>query len=278
MVAYVEMIERALPGFLPRTLDAVERGAVVERGVVYPWLLLHPTTPDAVEAFLRPCADVPLTAANVTDRLGHRRPAYRGMLFHCIFRALQLAKAPSEMVERWRDRLNEQLVEVRMPWSFPETSIPANQAATAIDAMWMAIAANTYLDGGISPPAADFFGTLVCCQQPRGAFLTPSPSDNPETLWYHELVLLHAATLYAAYQPDANLDAAIARAAEFHVRETQPDHATDQPWALAAFARSASTRPMADQMLHAAATMARPGGSAITSILLADALYCLARS
>jgi hypothetical protein len=53
----------------------------------------------------------------------------------------------------------------------------------------------------------------------------------------------------------------------------QPDHATNQPWGLPAFLLCAETRPLADQVLHTAATVG--GASPVTSILLADALYCL---
>src|SRR5689334_22609724 len=120
MTRYCEMIEAVLRRALPTSLDAVD--GVVERGVVYPWLLFRSMSPDAVEAFLRPCAERPLTAANATDGLGHRRPAYRGMLFHCIFRAMRLAGAPAETVERWRGRFDEQFVNVGMPGSFSETS------------------------------------------------------------------------------------------------------------------------------------------------------------
>jgi hypothetical protein len=121
--------------------------------------------------------------------------------------------------------------------------------------------------------ARNAFGRLVACQRPRGTFLEAGAGDNPETHWYHELLLLHAATSYAAQTRDAAVEAAVARAAEFHLNETQPDHATNQPWALAAFARSPATRSVADGMLHSAATIGRTSG--VTSILLADALYCL---
>jgi hypothetical protein len=79
--------------------------------------------------------------------------------------------------------------------------------------------------------------------------------------------------VYAAQTGNQTLEAAIARNAEFHQNETQPDHATNQPWGLAAFVLNPATRPLADGMLHAAATIGRSSG--VTSILLADALYCL---
>ena len=45
---------------------------------------------------------------------------------------------------------------------------------------------------------------------------------------------------------------AVHRAAHFHLAETQPDHATNQPWALFAFLWHPDTVPLADAMLHTA--------------------------
>lgn len=268
---YTDMIDATLRAILPGLLQAP--AGLVERGIAYPALLSDHFAPGMLDEFLLPCARQPLTPVNVTDRFGHRRPAYRGLLFHCIFRALRLANAKAESIDRWTGLLADQLAGLRWP-NHPPDRIPAAVGAPLIDAVWMAFAAH---DAAMSSSAQAAFETLVRCQHPQGTFLTPAPSDNPETFWYHELVLLHAATLYAADAPDPALLAAIARAAEFHQNETQPDHATSQPWALAAFARSPATEPMADQLLHAAATLAKPGDSAITSILLADALYSIAR-
>ena len=86
-----------------------------------------------------------------------------------------------------------------------------------------------------------------------------------------------ARKLVAAVQAeDRPLAAAVKRNTEYHLRETQPDHATSQPWGLFAFVWNESTRPLADGLLHAAQTL-RPENRSdgITSMLLADALYCL---
>jgi hypothetical protein len=153
--------------------------------------------------------------------------------------------------------------------------LDAADGAAVVESIWLALAihAGGELHGEPDERVSDAFDALVKCQQPSGTFLKAGARDNPETHWYHELLLLHAATSYAARTGDPAVEAAVARAAEFHQDETQPDHATNQPWGLAAFIRNASTRPLADGMLHAAATMGR--GSGVTSILLADALYCL---
>jgi hypothetical protein len=74
---------------------------------------------------------------------------------------------------------------------------------------------------------------------------------------------------------DRAVAAAVARAASYHVTETQPDHATEQPWGLFAFVWSPAARPLADQLLHAM-TISQPGGAqGVPLMLLADALYCL---
>jgi hypothetical protein len=74
---------------------------------------------------------------------------------------------------------------------------------------------------------------------------------------------------------DRTIAAAVARATVYHQREMQPDHATTQPWGLFAFIWNPETRPLADQLLHAAAVQ-QPGGiDGVALILLADALYCL---
>jgi hypothetical protein len=105
-------------------------------------------------------------------------------------------------------------------------------------------------------------------------------SDNPETHAFHELVILHAAASYAVQTEDRALAAAIARATRFHLHETQPDHATHQPWGLFAFLWNPDTRSMGEGMLQAAAQSpglhAEPSGASdVTLMLLADALYCL---
>jgi hypothetical protein len=282
---YTDLVERTFraPPLDPAFVPAAESCAAVqvERGTVYPRVLRaarDASLPSDLPLLLELPCDLPLTPRNVVDAQGHRRPPYRGLLFHAVFRAMA-ADATGQLTpfaSIWIPLLRDQLASLRWP-DHPPDRIPADRGAPFVDVVWMSLAAHDAVEVGADSisrtRAADAFERLVTCQHPQGTFLTPSPSDNPETLWYHELVLLHAATLYAAETRDPALAAAVARNAAFHQAETQPDHATNQPWGLAAFARTAATRPFADQMLHAAATLG--GQSGVTSILLADALYCL---
>jgi hypothetical protein len=124
------------------------------------------------------------------------------------------------------------------------------------------------------------FSRLTAAQQPGGSFLSAGAADNPETHWYHELVLLHAVATYAAHTGNGAVAESADRAAECHQAETEPDHATGQPWALFAFALNPRTRPLADQvlhgaMVHAASHAGRPSANSLAFLLLTDALYCL---
>src|SRR5205814_5481773 len=99
-----------------------------------------------------------------------------------------------------------------------------------------------------------------------------TPADNPEARWFDELAMLHASAAYAVLAEDKTVAAAVKRNTEFHLRETQPDHATRQPFGLFAFIWNGETRSLADQMLHNV-SVAEPDG--VTQILLGDVLQCL---
>lgn len=116
------------------------------------------------------------------------------------------------------------------------------------------------------------------------ALLDLAPDDNPEPAWYHELLLLHLLASFAWQDGSEGALGALAARAAHHQRETQPDHATNEPWAVHAFAVDPATHFTADQMLHAA-EMNRVSGTdggtagihAVGLMALRDALYSLAR-
>jgi hypothetical protein len=153
----------------------------------------------------------------------------------------------------------------------------------AAEACWTALALQAagkiFIRDAWTDLAGDVFGKLVRRQHESGAFLSADLSDNPETLWYHELVILHAAASHAVQMEDRALASAVAKATKFHLSQTQPDHATNQPWALFAFIWNPETRTLADALLHNQAMLAgaqdASSPSPLTLMLLADALYCL---
>jgi hypothetical protein len=119
------------------------------------------------------------------------------------------------------------------------------------------------------------FLDLISHQQPNGAFFAPDVHANPETRWYEELITLHAFASYAVRVRDESIDSAVERAAEFHLNETQPDHATAEPWGLLAFIEYAP--PLADQLLHTMSMQYPQGITGVPLLLMADVLYGLRR-
>jgi hypothetical protein len=275
------MIARA--GF---ALEAESATAVqVERGVIYPRALLDPLLPDPspIERLIELATSPRLPSIAVVDRSGHHRPVYRALLVYSWLKAFQMVYETlprsefgrwEEGARAWCDLLESELGEIDWP---PEI-MPAGRGASATEAAWTAlalfIAGKVYVRDAWIDLASDTFGKLVARQQTSGPFLLASGSDNPETHWYHELVVLHAAASYAVQAEDRTVASAVARAAEFHLNETQSDHATAQPWAVFAFVWNPSTRSAADQLLHASTAQLNEV-SGVSLMLLADALYCL---
>jgi hypothetical protein len=274
------MIARAQ--FAPEAESAT--AVQVERGVIFPRAVLDPSLPDAspVERLIELSTSPRLASIAVVDRSGHHRPVYRALLVYAWLKAFQIAyeTLPRAQFGRWEegarawcDLLESELGQI----DWDPGLMPAGRGASATEAAWTAlalhVAGKVYIRDAWTDLAADTFGKLVARQQSNGTFLLATSSDNPETHWYHELVILHAAASYAVQAEDRTVAAAVARAAEFHLRETQPDHASAQPWGLFAFIWNPTTRTLADQVLHSTSTQTEIGG--VSLMLLADALYCL---
>jgi hypothetical protein len=119
------------------------------------------------------------------------------------------------------------------------------------------------------------FECLVAKQRPTGEFLPPDASVHPETRWYDELVILHAAASYEVRVPGPAIRSAVTRSAQYHLNEIQPDHATAEPWGLLAFVQHAPV--LADQVLHAMAMQYPQGITGVPLLLLVDVLYGLRR-
>jgi hypothetical protein len=290
---YERLVAAAMPpvgAFVP---EAEGPSAVqVERGAVYPAALRDPSDPTLTARFdrLAVLSSGPLGTVVVVDRSGHHRPVYRPLLVYACLQAFRLAYETlpraefgrwEEGLRPWCDLLEAELTNIDLPGG--GQPVPAARGAAAAEAAWTAlalwVAGKVYVRDAWTDLPGDTFGRLTRSQAPSGSFLTAGASDNPEAHWFHELALLHAAASYAVQAEDRTVAAAVGRATAYHLRETQPDHATQQPWGLFAFAWNADTRPLADGLLHAAGVQAAQrqaeAGDGVASILLADALYCL---
>ena len=288
---YAALIEALLPPSpAPETFAAESDSAVqVERGAVYAAGLrgtadnITMAAAERIVTLTHPGA-AGLHRLAVVDRQGHHRPLYRPLLVYGWLQAFRLLYEVlprmdfsrwEEALRAWCDLLEAELTGMR--WADGE--VPGARGAFVGEAAWTALAlfaaGKVFVRDAWTDLASDAIGRVARAQRPEGNFLTASGSDNPETLWYHELALLHAAASYAVQAEDRTVAAAVARATEYHLRETQPDHATAQPWAVFAYAWNADTRPLADQVLHAVRVQHPTGATGVSLILLADALYCL---
>jgi hypothetical protein len=288
---YSRLIESMLPA--APTFAAELEGATsvqVERGGALAVALRDPSGAAKLSPWVERLIELSsldaIARVAVIDRSGHHRPLYRGLLIYAALQTFGLVYETlprgefgrwDEALRAWADALESTLGELSLP--IGGAPIPAARGAQAADAAWIAlalwVAGKVYVRDAWTDLASDTFGRLVRAQQLSGAFLRAEGSDNPEPWWYHELTILHAAASYAVQAEDRHVAAAVARAAIFHQNETQPDHATTQPWAVFAFVWNPDTRPLADQLLHAQSVQSPGGATGVPLMLLADALYCL---
>lgn len=270
------------PPFTPASEAAT--AVQVERGSLLSLVVDRAPPDERVERLIELTRAGGLHRVAVIDAAGHHRPLYRPVLVYAFiqsFRIVYELLPPSEFgrweeaTRAWADLLEAELGEVVWDETFMLAARGANVADVAWTGLALHIAGKAFVRDAWVDLASDVFGKLARAQQPSGAFLLAGASDNPETHWYHELAVLHAAASYAVQAEDRMLATAVRRATDFHLGETQPDHATAQPFALFAFIWNPATHPFADQLLHAVQTIRPAPGPDVASILLADALYCL---
>jgi len=90
------------------------------------------------------------------------------------------------------------------------------------------------------------------------------------------LVGLHALARLALLRRHKTWAKRVEEIAMYHLENTQPDNATNQPWGLFAFLWSAKTRSFAEQQMHDATAHSGGAVSPLAAMLLADAADCLA--
>lgn len=189
----------------------------------------------------------------VVDGLGHAREAYRG-----IARFVDHFIDPKLIHTDPSDASTHQ--------STLDLPIHAPHAAAATEAIWDAVLRN-------NPDERKRFVDAIV----RGRFVRFDATDNPEPLWYHELILLHAAATWAHQSNDERLQHAVNEASAYVVSEVQPDHASGQPWAIHALLGHPDGWTLVDLMLHAAGIQQPATMDDVSLLLLADAYRCLQR-
>jgi hypothetical protein len=140
-----------------------------------------------------------------------------------------------------------------------------------------AVAESALRDLGAMPASRGMIERLVASQSADGTYLQTTNAENPEPVWYYESIVLHAVGLHAAETGDGRAIASMQRSAARFAREVQPDHASNQPWAMHAFVLEPEAIPLADMMLHAAGIQHPASMDAVSLILLSESLEAIDR-
>jgi hypothetical protein len=284
---YSELIGSALASDFSADFPAEDAESLqVERGTVYCSALTGSLRGDdpRMGRILELTRGTGLHAIAVVDRMGHHRPLYRPVLVYACLRAFtQIYETISrsdfgrweEGLRVWADLIEAELGQLGRDDSMLLAGKGDSVAEGAWSALALAVAGKLFIRDAWTDLASDFFGTLARRQQANGPFLRADRSDNPETHWYHELAILHAAAAYAVQSEDRPLSVAVRRNTQWHAQEVQPDHAAGGPLGLFAFLWNPDTSHLADQVLHTVRTEFPEGATGFSAILLTDSLYCL---
>jgi len=285
---YSRLIRAAIGDTFLFTAETEVGSAVqIERGGVYPMCLRGHQGAELtarVARLIDLAASGPSSQITVVDRAGHSLPAYQGLLIYSWIHAYRCSREEPgrATLDEWRPAIFAWcgMLEAtlnRLDW--PIGGIPAARGSSAAASVWNALA--LFAAGAVFDQrrwidvSANTFGRLSAGQQHSGALLRSSSSDDPEIRWINELMILHAATSYAAQSNDTLATASVMQAAEYHARQTPVDYVITQPWGLHAFIWRRDARELADTMLQAAQAQERLQLDSVSSQLLADALYCL---
>ena len=127
----------------------------------------------------------------------------------------------------------------------PPTRVSAAAGADVADGVWGA-----YLQWTIgNADATDWLRAAIALLDPTALVFTAN--DNPEPWWQNEMLILHALHSFALRMGDMALIEKTLACADFHLREIQPDHATNEPWSVHAYASHPDGNVTAETLLHA---------------------------
>ena len=217
----------------------------------------------------------------LTDSLGQARPLYAPLAIALALRAWDESHAagnPALDPTQLDTALNRFVRRAQAIRRDPTVSPAQTLAHAWLCAALLRLRPEPALDQIIG----QLWNAAFARQRPAGHLHDLTADTSLDAFVYDEFAALHAAAnlaTEAAHHGNPALFSPVHRLALYHLENTQPDHTTDQPWGLAAFAMFGDTLSMAEQQLHnAAAALAhsrRTASSPITLALLADAWVTL---
>ena len=180
----------------------------------------------------QPGNPVPLDGKTIAAELDDARGQHRNWIVACV-------KAVAAI-----DQGTHLPITATLP-EWPKERRPAAQGAQVANDVWQAYLA--YRLG--HEDAEDWLKTMICSLAPMALVFTAD--DNPEPWWQNEMVILHALHSFALrYDVPAVLNRTLA-CSDYHLREIQPDHATNEPWAVHAYGSHIDGNVTAETLLHA---------------------------
>lgn len=222
--------------------------------------------------------DVAATTSLV-DWAGHSRPYYHPLAIHlCLAAFGRRYETISPAAWSRCEEIIPSLVEPLRGAEHFADAVPPDEYVPLV--LWQALGLAqqaTLLSRDIDLEMTDsLVAAIVANPANGGALHRMAPDESLDGWTYSELVGLHALARLALLRRNQAWAKRVEEIALFHLENTQPDNATNQPWGLFAFLWSGKTRSFADQQLH---DVTAHGGGSITPLagmLLADAADCLA--
>ena len=244
-----------------------------------------------------PPLDPSSTTRHWSDSSGHRRAVYRPLVTHlyCWGFAKRYESLPSGVWGACEESLPALAVPARWIETFADVPPPPDQTAITLwwalcllDQAWIAqrdvdielVDAVVHKivhrpgPGGSLHPSHDTGTQAAESHTDPGTGSAHEPTDR----WiYDELCGLHALANLALARRNPAWAKRVEQIALHHLHHTQPDHVTNQPWAVFAFTWSPRSRLLADQVIHdATANASRSALTPLSAMLLADAAAALA--
>lgn len=218
----------------------------------------------------------------LTDGAGHRREVYHPLALHLCLTAFErrYESLPQALWARCEQAVPEAVAPCRLIEFFADYAAPPGLVALAL---WQALcladqARLTKRD--VDLELVDSVVANIVATNGDGALHTMRGDDTLDTWTYRELVGLHALAHLALTRRNRGWAKRVEQVALYHLENTQPDNATNQPWAVFAFLWSPRTASFAEQQLHdctvhAASGDATGGAGLVAGLLLADAASAL---
>lgn len=160
-------------------------------------------------------------------------------------------------------------VDVRFPLPPMPLPLPAAQGNRASEWVWLAYFKFVQRD------AAAAAWLAAACDALDPTALKTTPADNPEPWWQNEMLILHALHSFALISGNDRALTKTLDCADFHLREIQPDHATNEPWSVHAYASHADGRITAETLLHSAQIQNGGTLTEVAQFIVADAVAAL---